>query len=66
MSYELLHDFSQMRPAERNQVVQTLAPDRPDHPFAVGIGLWCLNGSFENAHAEVARVRSGNVEKIES
>jgi len=30
---------SQMTFAERNQKVQTLAPNRPHQPFAVGVGL---------------------------
>src|SRR5260370_25927482 len=43
---------SQMTFTERNQEVQTFAPERSYEPFAIGIGLRCPNRRPQHSDAE--------------
>jgi len=52
MANPLFQRHSQMTFTERNQKVQTLAPDRSHQPFAVGIGLWRPNRRPQHSEAE--------------
>ena len=52
MAHPLSQHRSQMTFTERNQKVQTLAPDRSHQPFAVGVGLRRPNRRPQHSEAE--------------
>jgi hypothetical protein len=66
MAYPLSQHRSQMTFTERNQEVQTLAPDRSHQPFAVGVGLWRPNRRPQHSEAERLQfpIQNGGKDRI--
>jgi hypothetical protein len=66
MANPFFQHHSQMTFAQRNQKVQTLAPNRPHQSFAVGVGLRRPNRRPQHPEANPSSSRSKLSEKIES
>ena len=50
---EFLMDEAQVPLADRNQVIQTLAPDRSDEPFTIRIGFRRANWRSDRTHPKL-------------
>lgn len=46
-------DQAQVLLVDRNQVIQTLAPDGPDEPFAIGVGFGSADRRSDRSRTKI-------------